>query len=111
MLHKSVWRDFCEDGTDYRIDPKDYTCADDYGDALNEVMYNTTMYNVNENNGFQQLTPEETVPKNDTSVWMKYCSDGSPYGIDPRHFASADDYEDAVLEAMKIDADRYIDDE
>ena len=29
-----LWREYCEDGAPYGISPNDYSCADDYNDAL-----------------------------------------------------------------------------
>lgn len=34
---KYVWRKYCEDGSDYGIDPLDFETADDYEDALAEA--------------------------------------------------------------------------
>ena len=36
-LRKNMWREYCEDGSKYGIDPMDYDSADEYEEALNEV--------------------------------------------------------------------------
>lgn len=34
-----AWRDYCEDGTEYDVDPEDYETEEEYNEALNKAKY------------------------------------------------------------------------
>lgn len=44
-------------------------------------------------------TPKETPPKVRKYLWRSHCEDGSPYGIIPYDYETADEYNDALDEA------------
>lgn len=67
------WRDYCEDGSDYDIDPEDYEDEYDYEDALEEAK----------------------------NAWREDCEDGSEYDLDPDDFDSEDEYLDALEDARE----------
>lgn len=98
-IRKNLWREHCEDGSKYGINPNNYFSADEYEEALNEAKFKEE----------SMLHPVESVDKIDAvettteaiPVWRKHCSDGSVYGINPEDFDNADDYEDAINEAKE----------
>lgn len=100
-LRKNLWRDHCEDGSAYGIDPNDYSSPDDYNEALTLAKSKDTLEKAD-----TLMEPEpikegpETKPQL-KNLWRKYCSDGSAYGINPENYTSADDYEDAVEDAKR----------
>ena len=47
------------------------------------------------NSSFKQELSEDS-KMNSKYIWRKYCTDGSPYGIDPQDFEAADDYEEMI---------------
>lgn len=96
---KYIWRKFCADGSQYGIYPENYETADEYEEALATAQsaYNhipptteqskTTTIGIND--------PAKSDPNN-KHVWRKYCPDGTPYGLSPEDFETADDYEEAI---------------
>ena len=67
------WRDFCEDASEYGIDPEDYETEEEYEEALTEEKYG----------------------------WRDLCEDGSEYGIDSEDYETEEEYEAAILEAAE----------
>lgn len=65
------WRDYCEDGTKFGVDPEDYETEEEYNEALKEAKYG----------------------------WRKYCEDGAEFDVDPEDFETEDEYNDALVEA------------
>lgn len=70
-FQKYGWRDICEDGLEYGIDPDDYETEEEYEEALNEAKYG----------------------------WRDTCEDGSDHGLDPNSFETEEAYEEALEEA------------
>ena len=68
-----TWRDCCEDGFGYGIDPEDYETEDEYNEALNEAKYG----------------------------WREYCEDGVEFGIDPEDYETEEEYNEALEEAKR----------
>lgn len=94
-----IWREHCEDGSPYGLSPIDYETADDYYDALNRAKTNGVV--VSEENSSAQLTEDDINLQCKKHLWQKYCEDGSPYGVYPKDYETADDYEEALNEAKK----------
>ena len=65
------WRDYCEDGSEYGIDPYDYETEEEYEEALKEAKYG----------------------------WRNDCDDGSEYGLYPEDYETEEEYEEALDEA------------
>lgn len=65
------WKNFCEDGDEYDVDPEDYDSEEEYEEALTEAKYS----------------------------WQDECEDGIEYGIDPEDYDSEEKYEEALTEA------------
>lgn len=105
LVRKNMWRDYCEDGSEYGLDPCDFISPDDYTDALNEAKSKDSSGVIKEdvvveNNDIveTQINKEEKQYK---CIWHKYCSDGSCFGLNPEDFDNPDDYEEAVAMAKK----------
>ena len=71
-LEKYKWRDYCEDGSEYGLDPKDFETEKEYNDALEEEKYG----------------------------WRLYCEEGWEYDIDPDDYETEEEYVEA-LNAVK----------
>lgn len=94
-----IWRRFCADGSQYGIYPEDYETADEYEEALAAAK-----------SAYNHITPTQEPSKTTTVgvnnsvksdpynkyIWRKYCTDGAPYGLCPKDFETADDYEEAI---------------
>jgi len=68
---KYDWREFCEDGSEYDVDPENYETEDEYEEALQEAKYG----------------------------WRDTCEDGFEYDIDPEDYETEEEYEEALEEA------------
>lgn len=68
------WRDECEEGIEYGVDPEDYEDEDEYEEALNEVKYG----------------------------WRDECEEGIEYGVDPEDYETEEEYEEALLEVKEL---------
>ena len=103
FTRKNVWRDYCEDGSAYGIDPKSFDSPDDYCEALTKAkaeLSSKEPFPENNKDSTPKMDDEPTV-NTSKGIWRKGCSDGTPYGLKPDDFNSADDYEDAVEEAKQ----------
>lgn len=101
-IRKNLWREHSEDGSEFGLDPKNYESPDDYVEALNAAKSKSTC------TGAAPLVQEddsrvekENVIRERKHVWRDYCTDGTPYGLNPENFDSADDYEEAIEEAKE----------
>lgn len=65
------WRETCEDGSEFFIDPTDYETEEEYDEALQEARYS----------------------------WRETCKDGSKFFINPMDYETEEEYEDALEEA------------
>lgn len=61
---KYEWRDYCEDGSEFDVDPEDFETEEEYNSALETAMY----------------------------AWRDYCEDGSDYGIYPEDYDTLEEY-------------------
>ena len=103
------WRDTCEDGYEYGLDPQDYDEEEEYLDALNEAKYGQRDFCDDE--GYEyDIDPEdyETEDEYNAAVreakygWRDTCDDGSDYGINPEDYETEDEYLEALAEADEI---------
>ncbi len=96
-VRKNMWREYCEDGTPYGIDPNDFSSADEYADALNNAKRKEDLNSISNINIAKS---ENNLDFNDNKhLWRKYCESGIEYGINPEDYDTADDYEEALLKA------------
>ncbi len=94
-----LWREHCEDGSRYDLYPENFATADDYADALRAAKEAQTPTPF----ATEPMPPrdDEQCPKKAKYSWRKHCEDGSKYGVFPENYETADDYEDALVEAKK----------
>lgn len=101
----SEWRIFCEDGTEYGLDPEDFETEEEYEVALSraKVAWRETC-----EDGFEfGVDPEDFETEEDyiealeeaKTAWRTTCEDGFAYGLDPEDFDSEEEYEEALLDA------------
>ena len=76
----SDWKIFCEDGSEYGVDPDDYDSEEEYEEALTEAKYG----------------------------WRDECDDGSEYGIEAEDYETEEEYEEALSEAKKCEGETGI---
>lgn len=98
VVPKNMWRNHCEDGSEYGIDPNDYQNADDYYEALSKA----------KNHPAEEVVELEYAAVQEKNVkyrWRKYCEDGTAYGVLPEDYETADDYLEA-LSAAKVENDK-----
>lgn len=78
-----LWREFCEDGSEFGIYPEDYSTEEEYEEVLQEAW-----------NECADL----------------YEEDGSEFGIYPEDYSTKAEYEEALQEARDECVDSYEDD-
>ena len=66
------WRDFCEDGSDYDLDPQDFSSEEEYEKALEQAR----------------------------EAWKAPYRDNPPMGVDPDLYDTEDEYLEAVEDAQ-----------
>ena len=103
-IRKNLWREHCEDGSAFGVDPNAFESPDDYYDALSVAKQEKSCVS----GASETIEKDNPIDKEKSSatyksVWRNYCTDGTPYGIRPEDYHSADDYEDAIAEAKKDD--------
>lgn len=92
---KNLWRTYCEDGGLYGVNPEDFSSADDYAQAL----YDAKSLHDEQINALETKNEEIQGPiASNKYIWRKYCQDGSPFGIKPEDYETADEYEEARTE-------------
>lgn len=101
------WRLFCEDGSEYDLDPEDYASEYDYEEALAQakVAWRDTCEDgfdlgIDPDNYDTEDEYEEALAEA-RAAWRADCDDGSAYGLDPEDFDTQDEYEDALAEARE----------
>ena len=99
------WKDFCEDGDEYDVDPEDYDSQEEYEEALTEVKdswrdecEDGTEYGIDPEDYDSEEEYEEALTEAKYS-WRDECEDGTEYGIDPEDYDSEEEYEEALMEA------------
>lgn len=95
-----IWRMFCADGSRFGVSPEDYETADEYEEALNRAKGVEQPDLILIDPTLEQVLPDDC-KTNSKYVWRKHCTDGSPYGIAPEDFETADDYEDMILQVKQ----------
>ena len=99
-----VWRETCEDGSEYGLDPEDFETEDEYEEALEEEKYGWR--DTCEDGSEFGLDPEdyeteeeyEEALNEEKYAWRLTREDGSEYGLDPEDFETEDEYEEALNE-------------
>lgn len=73
------WRDYCEDGDNFDVDPEDYETEEEYEEALNEAKY----------------------------AWRDTCEYDVNVFVDPEDYETEEEYEEALEEARNEWSDDY----
>ncbi|MBE5935490.1 MAG: hypothetical protein E7262_06835 [Lachnospiraceae bacterium] len=110
LREKYRWRDFCEDGSDYDIDPEDYEDESDYEEALEEAKYawrehceDGSRYYISPHYYETEIEYYKALKeaKKERYGWRENCEDGSEYDIDPEDYEGEYEYNEALEEAKK----------
>ena len=100
--HDYSWRDYCEDGSEYGVDPEDYDTEEEYERSLKKAKYSWRehcedgiLYSVSP---YDYETESEYVEALEKAkyAWRDTCEDGSEFGIDPDDYEDAGEYADAL---------------
>ena len=99
-----AWRETCEDGSEYDLDPEDYETEEEYEEALEEEKYGWRD-NCEDGSEFG-LDPEdyETEEEYEEALeeekygWRETCEDSSEFGLDPEDYETEEEYEEALEE-------------
>ena len=99
---KYGWRENCEDGSEFGLDPEDYETEEEYEEALEEEKYGWR--ETCEDGSEFGLDPEdyETEEEYEEALeeekygWRLTCEDGSGYGLDPENYETEEEYEEAL---------------
>ena len=102
-----VWRETCEDGSEYGLDPEDFETEEEYEEALEEEKYGWRL--TCEDGREYGLDPEdyETEDEYNDALYEERCAwredrtDGTKYGINPDDYESEDEFEEALDRARK----------
>lgn len=100
-----TWRLYCEDGSEYGLDPDDYSSEYEYEEALAQakVAWRATC-----EDGFEfDIDPEDYDTEEEymdaleeaRAAWREGCEDGTAYGLDPEDYETEEEYADALEEA------------
>lgn len=103
------WRDFCEDGSEFDLDPEDYETEEEYEEALAEAKEKVAWREFCEDGSDVLIDPEDYETEDEynealqeaRSAWRDTCEDGSEYGLDPEDYETEDEYNEALEEAQE----------
>lgn len=107
------WREFCEDGSEFDIDPEDYETEEEYAEALAEAKQKVAWRKTCEDGSDVFIDPEDYDTEDEynealeeaRNAWRDTCEDGSEYGLDPDDFDTEDEYNEALEEAQANELD------
>ena len=99
-----AWRETCEDGSEFGLDPEDYETEEEYEESLEEEKYGWR--ETCEDGSEFGLDPEdyETEEEYEEALeeekygWRDTCEDGSEFGLDPEDYETEEEYEEALEE-------------
>ncbi len=99
-----AWRETCEDGSEFGLDPEDYETEEEYEEALEEEKYgwretceDGSGYGLDPENYETEEEYEEAL-NSEKYAWRLTCEDGYEYGLDPEDYETEDEYNDALYE-------------
>lgn len=107
-LVDTSWREYCEDGSEFDIDPEDYETEEDYDEALAEAKQKVAWRKTCEDGSDVFIDPEDYDTEDEynealeeaRNAWRDTCEDGSEYGLDPDDFDTEDEYNEALEKAQ-----------
>lgn len=103
------WRDYCEDGSKFGIDPEDYDTEDEYEDALAEAKQKVAWRETCADGSDVMIDPEDYETEDEYNAaleearygWRDSCENGWEYNIDPEDYETEDEYDKALEEARE----------
>lgn len=101
------WREYCESGEKYDLDPEDFDSEEEYEDALAEAKeewldaYEEGWRYDLEPEDFDSIEEYKDAIEHEKYAWRYECEDGEEYNLDPEDFDSQEEYEDALEEAKE----------
>lgn len=112
-LVDTSWREYCEDGSEFDIDPEDYETEEDYDEALAEAKQKVAWRKTCEDGSDVFIDPEDYDTEDEYNealeeardAWRDTCEDGSEYGLDPDDFDTEDEYNEALEKAQASELD------
>lgn len=90
----NIWREHCEDGSQYGINPEDFNSADAYEQALYDIKNADCISHQDQSETINGETKQSVTTKR--YIWRKYCENGDKYGINPDDYETADEYYEAI---------------
>lgn len=111
---RTAWQDLCEDGREYGIDPEQYETEDEYDDALRKARAKRRDTHGKENkhnSRFEDYDEYSDDLQEAGSKWQEICEAGRRYDIDPEDYETAEEYLDALQEAIEEESGYAIDPE
>ena len=101
------WREFCEDGSEFDLDPEDYQTEEEYEEALAEAKDKIAWREFCKDGSEFNLDPKDYKTEDEynealedaRNAWRDACEDGDEYGLDPYDYDSEDEYVEALEEA------------
>lgn len=101
------WRDYCEDGSEFDIDPNDYETEYEYEEALEEAKEKYSWRDYCEDGSDVCIDPKDYETEYEynealqeaRTEWRDFCEDGSEYGLDPEDYETEEEYGEALEEA------------
>lgn len=106
------WRDDCEDGSAYDVDPWDYDSREEYEEALEDARLRSSSDGDDddddetdeeaddEDDDYDDDDDDEDNDEDDVD-WRDDCEDGFDYDIDPWDYDSREEYEKALKNAKR----------
>jgi hypothetical protein len=101
------WRENCDDGLEYGVDPEDYETEEEYEEALEEAKYewredcdDGLEYGVDPEDYETEEEYEEALEEAKYE-WRENCDDGLEYGVDPEDYETEDEYEEALEDKIE----------
>ncbi len=101
------WRDYCEDGSEFDIDPNDYETEYEYEEALEKAKEKYSWRDYCEDGSDVCIDPKDYETEYEynealqeaRTEWRDFCEDGSEYGLDPEDYETEEEYGEALEEA------------
>lgn len=108
------WRDECEDGSDYDLDPYDFDTEEEYLHALDAAKAERNIelpLSVFTESLFEETDTDTYSAKSNSENWRNNCTEDNEFGLDPEDYENEEEYEDALQDEIEYyDDDDYDDD-
>lgn len=98
------WRDDCEDGSDYDIDPYDFDTEEEYIQALDAAKAERNIeppLSVFIEKLFEGINIDPYPAKSNSNNWRYNCTEDNEFGLDPEDYDTEEEYEDALQDEIE----------